>query len=103
MIKTMTALVLILLVNPILLFAPAQAANTEPEAQSVAVDAYIYFYPLVTMDVTRKQLTNVAPGKGARWTDEYVLQRSNVSPCGYQGSRSAQFRYAVLHFVSGPH
>jgi hypothetical protein len=28
------------------------------------VDAYIYFYPLVTMDVTRKQLTNVEPGKG---------------------------------------
>lgn len=47
--------------------SPAAAQNpaqpiSEQEAQSIAVDAYIYFYPLVTMDVTRKQLTNVKPG-----------------------------------------
>jgi hypothetical protein len=42
----------------------AEASITEQEAQSIARDAYIYFYPLVTMDVTRKQLTNVEPGKG---------------------------------------
>ena len=44
--------------------AQAQSAITEQEAQSIARDAYIYFYSLVTMDVTRKQLTNVEPGKG---------------------------------------
>ena len=38
-------------------------AITEQEAQAIGVDAYIYFYPLVTMDMTRKQLTNVEPGK----------------------------------------
>jgi hypothetical protein len=54
-----------LLLCPILpLAAQAQSAITEQEALSIAVDAYIYFYPLVTMDVTRKQLTNVEPGKG---------------------------------------
>ena len=54
-----------LLLCPILpLAARAQSAITEQEALSIAVDAYIYFYPLVTMDVTRKQLTNVEPGKG---------------------------------------
>jgi hypothetical protein len=42
----------------------AEATVTEQEAQSIARDAYIYFYPLVTMDITRKQLTNVEPGKG---------------------------------------
>jgi hypothetical protein len=42
----------------------AEAAITEQEARSIARDAYIYFYPLVTMDVTRKQLTNAEPGKG---------------------------------------
>jgi hypothetical protein len=49
---------------PLSVSAQAQSAITEQEAQSIAVDAYIYFYPLVTMDVTRKQLTNVEPGKG---------------------------------------
>jgi hypothetical protein len=39
-------------------------AITEQEAHAIGVDAYVYFYPLVTMDVTRKQLTNVEPGKG---------------------------------------
>jgi hypothetical protein len=38
-------------------------AITEQEARAIAVDAYLYFYPLVTMDLTRKQLTNVEPGK----------------------------------------
>src|SRR5215813_8775034 len=39
------------------------ASISEQEAQAIAADAYIYLYPLVTMDVTRKQLTNVEPGK----------------------------------------
>jgi hypothetical protein len=43
--------------------ALAQTAITEQEAHAIGVDAYLYFYPLVTMDVTRKQLTNVEPGK----------------------------------------
>ena len=41
----------------------AQAAITEQEAHAIGVDAYLYFYPLVTMDVTRKQSTNFEPGK----------------------------------------
>jgi hypothetical protein len=38
-------------------------AVTEQEAQAIGVDAYLYFYPLVTMDITRKQATNLEPGK----------------------------------------
>ena len=59
------AFVFALLLCPVLsLAAQAQSAITEQEAHAMGVDAYIYFYPLVTMDVTRKQLTNVEPGKG---------------------------------------
>jgi hypothetical protein len=36
----------------------------EQEAHAIGVTAYIYFYPLVTMDLTRKQLTNVARAEG---------------------------------------
>ena len=37
---------------------------TEQQANAIGVDAYLYFYSLVTMDLTRKQLTNVETGKG---------------------------------------
>lgn len=40
---------------------PVSAA--EPTIEDVSVNAYLYFYPLVTMDVTRLQGTNVEPGK----------------------------------------
>ena len=46
-----------------LLTTQAQSAITEQQAQSIAVGAYIYFYPLVLMDITRKQSTNIQPGK----------------------------------------
>src|SRR5262245_36984028 len=39
------------------------AAITAEEAHAIGMEAYLYFYPLVTMDVTRKQMTNVEPGK----------------------------------------
>jgi hypothetical protein len=38
-------------------------AVTEQEAHAIGVDAYLYFYPLVTMDITRRQATNIEPGK----------------------------------------
>jgi hypothetical protein len=65
MIKTTTALVLGLLISPVLsLAARAQTAVTEQEAHAIGVDAYVYLYPLITMDITRKQLTNTDKGFG---------------------------------------
>jgi hypothetical protein len=43
--------------------AGAQSAITEQEAHAIGVDAYLYFYPLVTRDITRRVTTNVEPGK----------------------------------------
>lgn len=41
----------------------AQSAITTEQAHAIGVDAYVYFYPLLTMDITRKQFTNIEPGK----------------------------------------
>ena len=43
--------------------AAAQRAVTEQQAHAIGVDAYVYFYSLVTMDISRRQFTNVEPGK----------------------------------------
>jgi len=45
-------------------WAGAQTTQiSEQEAHAIGVDAYVYFYPLVTMDLTRKQMTNISTGK----------------------------------------
>ncbi|RAI01068.1 hypothetical protein DLJ53_17790 [Acuticoccus sediminis] len=45
--------------------SPLRAQDvTAEEAASNAQDAYLYFYPLITMDVTRKQMTNVPKPDG---------------------------------------
>jgi len=41
----------------------AETPITEQEAHAIGVSAYLYFYSLVTTDLTRKQLTNVVKAK----------------------------------------
>jgi len=43
--------------------AHAQEKISDAEARAIAVDAYVYFYPIVTMDITRKQSTNIQAGQ----------------------------------------
>jgi hypothetical protein len=59
----MRKLLLALLTLMVMFTTAAKAAITEQEAHAIGVDAYLYFYPLVIMDITRKQSTNIEPGK----------------------------------------
>jgi hypothetical protein len=46
---------------------PSVAGECRPDqradAQAIGVNAYLYFYPLVMLDVTRRQMTNLPAGK----------------------------------------
>ena len=44
----------------------AEALVKEKEAQETAIDAYIYTYPLVTMELTRRVSTNVVSPEGSK-------------------------------------
>jgi uncharacterized protein (TIGR03000 family) len=46
--------------------AAAKGSPAEEDAFQRGVEAYVYGYPLVTMDTTRQVMTNVAAPKGAR-------------------------------------
>jgi len=63
------SLALAALFGAALVAGPSPAARaaepiSEQDAHSIGVTAYLYFYSLVTMDVTRRQLTNVAKPEG---------------------------------------
>jgi hypothetical protein len=61
---TLAATLGLLLTFTLAPIAKAETAPiTEEEAHAIGVDAYLYFYPLITMDLTRLQFTNAEPGK----------------------------------------
>lgn len=43
--------------------ATVSTSIPEENAHAIGLGAYLYFYPLITMDLTRKQFTNVKPGQ----------------------------------------
>jgi len=65
------------------------AAVSEAEATDIATQAYLYAYPLVTMEYTRRGLTNVAVPDGTK------------APMG-QLARIRQYPDASFHTVTAP-
>ena len=59
-------LLLVALVLIGMLSAGPAAAVSQEEAMAIGVDAYIYGYPLVTMEMTRRVMTNVPKPEGTR-------------------------------------
>jgi hypothetical protein len=62
---TLAAVVGVSLLTALAPPAKAQSSITEQEAHAIGVDAYLYFYPLVTIDITRRVATNVEAGRSA--------------------------------------
>jgi len=98
--KSTTALVMSLLIGSALPFtAQAQSAITEQEAHAIAVDAYVYFYSIMSMDVSRKQFTNgTTDFKGPMNTFVNVPEYPRGK---FQGCRAVQLRYALFRFLAG--
>jgi hypothetical protein len=69
---------------------PATGKAGLEEAVSIATDAYIYSYPLVTLDMTRKQMTNVAvPDQGHAPMGQLVRMRTYPA-ADYHAGHSTQ-------------
>ncbi len=71
--------------------AGAQDKPLSPEvAHEIGVEAYIYFYPLLSMEVTKGQMTNVEPGKKPGFGPENSFL-AGFSAGGTEGGRQARF------------
>jgi hypothetical protein len=65
---------------------------TSTDAQTIAEEAYIYFYPLVIMDVSRKHFTNIEAGKMfARGPMNTFSHARTFPPATFRGVTHANF------------
>jgi hypothetical protein len=70
----------------------SRAQDVTADAQSIAQEAYTYFYPLVIMDVSRKHFTNIEAGKMfARGPMNTFLHARTFPPATFRGATHANF------------
>ena len=62
----------------------AEALAKEVEAREAAIDAYMYGYPLVTMELTRRVMTNVAAPEGTRAPMGQFVKARNYPDAAYR-------------------
>jgi hypothetical protein len=80
---------------------------SEDDALTIGIEAYVYLYPLVMMDVTRRQMTNVEAGKtvGRGPMDTFVHVRE-FPPAGFRDVVRPNFdtlySIAWLDLTDGP-
>ena len=63
----------------------AAAALTADEAKSIAMEAYVYGYSLITTEVTRVQMTNVDKVEGLRGPMGQFVNVKRYPPADYRG------------------
>ena len=64
---------------------------TEQDAHDIGVDAYVYFYPLVLMDLTRKQLTNVDQREAGKGPMNLFVSVPAYPPADFKGVVRSNF------------
>ena len=77
--------------------AQGPQALTHKEAQEIAIDAYIYGYSLITTDVTRMQMSNVAKVEEMRAPTGTFFNIKRYPPATYRGvsATNADTLYSV--------
>ena len=58
------------------LFAQTTAEITQQEANEIAIEAYVYLHPLLTMDITRRTLTNTPEGRLNQFAHNRVFPKA---------------------------
>ena len=62
----------------------AEALAKEAEARAIAIESYVYAYPLVTMEMTRRVMTNVAAPEENRAPMGQFLRKRTYPDASYR-------------------
>ena len=73
----------------------AEAVAKEAEALAIATEAYVYAYPLVTMEMTRRVMTNVESAEGTRAPMGQFVRLREYPDSSYPGCHRAERGYAL--------
>jgi hypothetical protein len=84
--------------------ATRSAPLSKDQARAIAVDAYVYFYPLVLMDLTRKQSTNIEMKEFGKGPMNTFVSVPAYPPADFKGVVRSNFDtlYSLAWVVSAP-